>query len=58
MRILNFKMPKVNSLKPPQKARSDENMRDALGQNVNHVGYRSARQDRKNKIFTCQICEN
>jgi hypothetical protein len=52
MRILNFKMPKANSVKPPRQARSDENMRDALGQNVNHVEYGPAGQDRK-KNFTC-----
>jgi hypothetical protein len=57
MRILNFKMPKANSLKPPHhQAWSNENMREAVGQNFSHVGY--AGQDRKTKNFTCQICEN
>jgi hypothetical protein len=39
MRILNFKMPKAKSLKPPRQTRSNENMREAVGQNINHVGY-------------------
>jgi hypothetical protein len=43
-------MPKANSLTPPRQARSDENMRKAVGQNVNHVACAARDRIEKPKI--------